>query len=199
MKSLVEVSTGGVLRLDVTNLVENKEGNVYIDKRELISFLKDTYFPFDIELEGLLINSDITGWVSPDTTYNFESTDYNDHECGEGCLNKLSFECGSISDTEFCFAAGQLAADPFRNDPYGLITILQANISDALPEEAFNDMSPNEYHCTSVDFRVSKLYFKELRLAVINSIHEHLKIYYWCDEYTERGFYCSHVLEEDMV
>ena len=187
-------------KLNVTSLVESEKGNLYIDKTALINFLKDTYYPFDIELEGLMNHSDIREWVSPDKSYGFDSSDYNDHECGERCGNRLSFSCESISDTEFYFSALQMEKDPYRNEPYEIIRLLSNYIEDVLPEESFKDMSDCSVESKrSLNFKVSKLYFKEFRQAVLDAIHEHLRRYYWCDSYTERGFYCTHTAEEDKI
>ena len=187
-------------KLNVTSLAESEKGNLYIDKTILINFIKDTYYPFDIELEGLMNHSDIRDWVSPDKSYSFDSSDYNDHECGERCGNRLGFSCESVSDTEFYFSALQIESDPYRNDLYGMITLLQRYIEDVLPEESFKEEEDGSVASkSSLTFKVSKLYFKEFRQAVLDAIHEHLRRFYWCDGYTERGFYCTHTAEEDKI
>lgn len=182
-------------KLDVTDLVENKGEKVYIDKEVLINFLKDVYYPFDIELEGLLHQSDINEWVSPDKTYNFESSDYNDHECGVGCGHRLSFVCESSSEQDFTFQATQMEEDPVTNMPYVMIDLLVECVGESLTEGVYSV----EVLEDTVVFKISKLYFKEFRQAVIEAIHEHINRYYWCCPYTERGFYCPHVEKEDQI
>lgn len=181
--------------LDVTNLVSNEGGKILIDKEVLTNFLKESYYPFDIELEGLMNQSDIAEWVSPDREYSFESSDYNDHECGTSCGNRLSFVCGSSSEQGFIFEATQMEEDPVTNMPYVMIDLLVECVGKTLP----NDVYESDVCSDSVKFKVAKLYFSEFREAVVESIHEHLNRYYWCCPYTERGVYCSHVADEDRV
>lgn len=182
-------------KLDVTDLVENEGDKFYISKGVLLNFLKESYHPFDIELEGLMSQSDIAKWVSPNKTYNFESSNYNDHECGTGCGHRLSFVCEEYSDQDFIFQATQLETDPVNNMPYVMIDLLVEYVGKSLPK----DVCQSDVCEDTVTFKVGKFYFTEFREAVISAIHEHLNRYYWCCPYTERGFYCPHVEKENWV